>query len=122
MKADYVFLATLMAVVAADFYDSKYDSFDVQPLLENDRILLGYSKCFLDQGPCTPDAKDFKKVIPEALETTCGKCSPKQKQLIKSVIKAVIDRHPDTWEQLSEKYDKDKKFKESFDKFLAEED
>lgn len=64
----------------------------------------------------------FAEVIPEALETTCGKCSPKQKQLIKSVIKAVIDRHLDTWEQLSEKYDKDKKFKESFDKFLAEED
>lgn len=60
MKADCVLLATLMAVVAADFYNSKYDSFDVQPLLENDRILLSYTKCFLDEGPCTPDAKDFK--------------------------------------------------------------
>ncbi|KAJ8717934.1 hypothetical protein PYW07_005864 [Mythimna separata] len=122
MKADCVLLATLIAVVAADFYSSKYDSFDVQPLLENDRILLSYTKCFLDEGPCTPDAKDFKKVIPEALETTCGKCSPKQKQLIRMVVKAVIERHPEAWQQLSDKFDKDRKFKDSFDKFLAEED
>ncbi|CAH0590229.1 unnamed protein product [Chrysodeixis includens] len=121
MKVVCVFLA-LTAVVTADFYNSKYDSFDVQPLIDNDRILLSYTKCFLDQGPCTPDAKDFKKVIPEALETTCAKCSPKQQQLIKKVIQAVIDRHPEAWEQLSQKYDKDRKFKESFDKFLAEKD
>lgn len=62
MKA-YCVIFALMAMVAADFYNSKYDSFDVQPLLENDRILLSYTKCFLDQGPCTPDAKDFKSKL-----------------------------------------------------------
>ncbi|KAM3963260.1 chemosensory protein 11 [Aphomia sociella] len=107
-------------MVVADFYSSRYDNFDVQPLLENDRILLSYTKCFIDQGPCTPDAKDFKKIIPEALETSCGKCTPKQKQLIKKVIGAVMERHPEAWTQLEDKYDKDKKFKESFDKFLQE--
>ncbi|KAJ8717284.1 hypothetical protein PYW08_005683 [Mythimna loreyi] len=121
MKADCLLLATLIAVVVADFYDSKYDSFDVQPLLENDRILLSYTKCFLDEGPCTPDAKDFKKVIPEALESTCGKCSPKQKQLIRMVVKAVMASHPEAWQKLTDKFDKDRKFKASFDKFLAEE-
>nr|AEX07266.1 CSP3 [Helicoverpa armigera] len=119
MNADWFLIFTLITVVSSDFYNSKYNCFNVQPLLENDRILLSYTKCFLDQGPCTPDAKDFNKVIPEALETTCGKCSPKQKLVIKTVIKAVISRHPDAWDQLTEKYDKDKKYKDSFDKFLA---
>lgn len=64
----------------------------------------------------------FTEIIPEALETTCGKCSPKQKQLIRTVIKAVIAKHPEAWEQLSDKYDKDKKYKDSFDKFLAEQE
>lgn len=59
MKVYFVVLA-LATVAAADFYNSKFDNFDIQPLLENDRILISYSKCFLDQGPCTPDAKDFK--------------------------------------------------------------
>ncbi|CAB3231657.1 unnamed protein product [Arctia plantaginis] len=117
----YCVVLFLVAIVAADFYNSKFDNFDIQPLLENDRILLSYTKCFLDQGPCAPDAKDFKKVIPEALETTCGKCSPKQKKLIKEVIKAVRERHPEAWEQLTQKYDKGQKFKDSFDKFLQEE-
>lgn len=41
-------------------YDPKYDFYDIGPLIENDRILLNFTRCFLDQGPCTPDAKSFK--------------------------------------------------------------
>ncbi|XP_068620573.1 ejaculatory bulb-specific protein 3-like [Battus philenor] len=112
--------ATILILVRADFYSSRYDDFDVEPLLENDRILLSYTKCFLDQGPCTPDAKDFKKIIPEALETSCGKCTPKQKQLIRKVIKAVINKHPESWTALVEKYDKNKKYRDAFNKFIEE--
>nr|AXF48719.1 chemosensory protein CSP23 [Lobesia botrana] len=107
-------------MVNANFYSSKYDDFDIQPILDNDRIMLSYTKCFLDQGPCTPDAKDFKKVIPEALETTCGKCTPKQRKLIKQVIQAIMDKHPEAWKQLIQKYDPENKRKEDFDKFLSE--
>lgn len=57
-----------MTLVVAEFYSSRYDDFDIKPLLENDRILLGYTKCFLDQGPCTAEAKDFKsEYIPSYL-------------------------------------------------------
>ncbi|CAK1584471.1 unnamed protein product [Parnassius mnemosyne] len=114
--------ATVLVITRADFYNPRYDDFDVQPLLENDRILLSYTNCFLDQGPCTPDAKDFKKVIPETLETACEKCTPKQKQLIKQVIKAVMDLQPVAWEELVEKYDKDKKYRDAFNKFIHEKD
>lgn len=62
MKIFAIVLATVLSVVVADFYSSRYDDFDVQPLLENDRVLLGYTNCFLDKGPCTPDAKDFKSM------------------------------------------------------------
>ncbi|CAH0401228.1 unnamed protein product [Chilo suppressalis] len=111
-----------LTLVAGEFYDAKYDDFDIEPLLENDRILQGYTKCFLDEGPCTPEAKDFKKVIPEALETSCGKCSPKQRILIKKVIRAMMEKHPDSWNKLVDKYDKDKKFRATFNKFIEEED
>ncbi|XP_061720409.1 ejaculatory bulb-specific protein 3-like isoform X1 [Cydia pomonella] len=120
MSLASLIVMTALSLVTADFYSSKYDDFDIQPLLENDRILLSYTKCFLDQGPCTPDAKDFKKVIPEALETICGKCTPKQKQLIRQVIRAIMDRHPESWKALTGKFDPDNKHKEDFDKFLAE--
>nr|WPO56427.1 chemosensory protein [Leucinodes orbonalis] len=122
MIPTYYYTLVVTTLVAADFYNPKYDDFDIQPLLENDRILVGYTKCFLDQGPCTPEAKDFKKVIPEALETSCGKCSPKQQQLIKKVIRAVMESHPEAWAQLVEKYDKDKKYRDNFNKFIDSKD
>lgn len=62
----------------------------------------------------------ISEVIPEALETTCGKCTPKQKQLIRKVIRAMMDRHLDSWNQLVDKYDKDKKYRDAFNKFLEE--
>ncbi|XP_050352507.1 allergen Tha p 1-like isoform X2 [Nymphalis io] len=110
--------APLFTLVLADFYSSRYDDFDIQPLLENDRVLLSYTKCFLDQGPCTPEAKDFKKAIPEAVQTTCAKCTQKQKSLIRTVIRAIMDYHPDAWEQLVEKYDKNKSYRENFKTFI----
>nr|UZX40227.1 chemosensory protein CSP14 [Carposina sasakii] len=122
MRPTWIILIACLTLSAADFYSSKYDDFDVEPLLENDRILMGYTKCFLEQGPCTPDAKDFRKVIPEALETSCGKCTPKQKQLIKQVIRAVMATHPEAWAELEDKYDPDKKYRENFDKFIAQKD
>ncbi|CAH2089579.1 unnamed protein product [Euphydryas editha] len=118
MITNCVSFVIILSLVFADFYNSRYDDFDIQPLLENERILMGYAKCFLDQGPCTPEAKDFKKVIPEAVETTCGKCTVKQKSLIRTVIKAIMDNHPDVWEQLIEKYDKDKIYRKQFDNFI----
>ncbi|XP_026763289.1 ejaculatory bulb-specific protein 3 [Galleria mellonella] len=117
-----IFVGILSAKVSADLYNPRYDDFDVDPLIENDRILVGYTKCFLDKGPCTPDAKDFKKIIPEALETSCGKCTLKQKQLIKKVIRAIMERHPEAWSQLVDKYDKDKKYRDNFNKFIEEKD
>lgn len=62
----------------------------------------------------------ISEVIPEALETTCGKCTPKQKQLIRIVIKAVMDRHSDAWNLLVDKFDKDRKYRDAFNKFLEE--
>ncbi|KAL0820534.1 hypothetical protein ABMA28_006388 [Loxostege sticticalis] len=122
MHPEHFFMVVMVTTVAADFYNPKYDDFDIEPLLENDRILLGYTRCFLDQGPCTPDAKDFKKVIPEALETSCGKCSPKQRILIKQVIRAVMERHPESWNELQDKFDGEKKFRDNFNKFIEEKD
>lgn len=63
MPPAYFCTLVMVTMVTADFYNPKYDDFDIQPLLENDRILVGYTKCFLDQGPCTPEAKDFKSKL-----------------------------------------------------------
>lgn len=58
----FLVLTVLIAAVFCrpDTYDSRYDDFDVQSLVENVRLLKAYANCFLGRGPCTPEGADFK--------------------------------------------------------------
>lgn len=53
-------LCLVVATLAADKYNAKYDNFDVDTLIANDRLLKAYINCFLDKGRCTPEGTDFK--------------------------------------------------------------
>nr|CAI5821712.1 unnamed protein product [Callosobruchus analis] len=44
-------------------YTTKYDNIDIDRILSNRRILTNYVKCILDQGPCTPDGREFRSEI-----------------------------------------------------------
>lgn len=60
MKTLLVLSFVVVAVFAADKYNSKYDNFDVETLISNERLLKSYIFCFLDKGRCTPEGSDFK--------------------------------------------------------------
>jgi hypothetical protein len=65
MRGSCVLLPVLLCAVvcAADkqkAYTTKYDNVDVESILSNNRILTSYIKCMLDEGPCTPDARELK--------------------------------------------------------------
>ncbi|XP_075981785.1 allergen Tha p 1-like [Anticarsia gemmatalis] len=119
-------LCALIAVVysrpEAEAYDTRYDNFNAKELAENLRLLKSYGNCFIDKGPCTPEGAAFKKTIPDALRTSCSKCSPKQKELIRIVVKAFQEKLPETWQQLAKKEDPNGEFKESFTRFLQASD
>ncbi|XP_045501658.1 ejaculatory bulb-specific protein 3-like [Colias croceus] len=115
----FVILACLvLSVCAVEKYSSKYDNFDVETLISNDRLLKSYINCFLDKGRCTAEGADFKKYLPDAIETTCAKCSEKQKVNIRKVIKAIQQKHAKQWTELVEKNDPSGKHREAFDKFI----
>nr|AHX37220.1 chemosensory protein 6 [Conogethes punctiferalis] len=117
----FVALFALVAVALArpqETYNTNYDNFDVKQLVENPRVLKNYGKCFLDQGPCTPEGSDFKKTIPEALKTECAKCTPKQRELIRTVVAAFQSKLPEVWAELVQKHDPQGTYKKSFDSFL----
>nr|AIX97837.1 chemosensory protein [Cnaphalocrocis medinalis] len=113
-----ILLSCLVVVFAADKYSTKYDNFDVDTLISNDRLLKAYINCFLEKGRCTPEGADFRKALPEAVETTCAKCTEKQKNNIRKVIKAIQQKHPKQWEELKKKTDPSGKFRADFDKFI----
>ncbi|XP_022834063.1 ejaculatory bulb-specific protein 3-like isoform X2 [Spodoptera litura] len=118
MRVLVVLSCLVVVVFAADKYNPKYDNFDVETLISNDRLLKAYINCFLEKGRCTPEGSDFKKALPEAIETTCAKCTDKQKGNIRKVIKAIQQKHPKEWEDLVKKNDPSGKHRGNFDKFI----
>uniref|UniRef100_A0A4Y0BLX5 Uncharacterized protein n=1 Tax=Anopheles funestus TaxID=62324 RepID=A0A4Y0BLX5_ANOFN len=106
MKFFVVVALALVAVVAAqDKYTTKYDGVDLDEILKSDRLFNNYYKCLLDQGRCTPDGNELKRILPDALKTDCAKCSEKQKTGTEKVINYLIDNRKDQWENLQKKYD-----------------
>ncbi|KPJ05768.1 Ejaculatory bulb-specific protein 3 [Papilio xuthus] len=115
-------LAAAALAAPADTYNSQYDNFDATELVGNTRLLKSYGRCFLGQGPCTAEGSDFKKTIPEALRTTCAKCTPKQRELVRVVVRGFQTKLPEIWEELVKQQDPKGKFKEAFDRFLNSSD
>ncbi|GLH16383.1 Chemosensory protein 1 [Gryllus bimaculatus] len=110
-------LAAVMATALADeMYTTKYDNVDVQEILSNPRLYQSYLKCLLGDGDaaCTPEGKQLRRVIPDALKTRCSKCNEKQKATVKSVINGLRADHADDWAQLRAKWDPDNQY---FDKY-----
>ncbi|XP_062548487.1 ejaculatory bulb-specific protein 3-like [Armigeres subalbatus] len=100
-------LALVVAVAAQNKYTSKYDGVDIDEILKSDRLFNNYYKCLLEQGRCTPDANELKRILPEALQTNCAKCSEKQRDGATRVINYLIENRNAQWKTLQAKYDPD---------------
>ncbi|KAF9818735.1 hypothetical protein SFRURICE_011781 [Spodoptera frugiperda] len=111
-----VFLVcVLAAVVYGEQYTNKYDNIDLDEILHNDKILDNYVKCCLDQGKCTPDGKELKSHIKEALENRCAKCTDAQKEGTKKVLTFLINNKPAIWDQLCNKYDPEGLYRKKYE-------
>ncbi|KAH0954974.1 Csp7 [Eciton burchellii] len=100
-----VLLLVAVTCVLADKYTTKYDNIDLDSILQSDRLLKNYVNCLLEKGNCTPDARELKDNLPDALMTSCSKCSEKQKKGTEKVIRFLVNKKPETWEELKKKYD-----------------
>ncbi|XP_035434668.2 allergen Tha p 1 [Spodoptera frugiperda] len=111
-----VFLVcVLAAVVYGEQYTDKYDNIDLDEILHNEKILQSYVNCCLDQGKCTPDGKELKSHIKEALENRCAKCTDAQKRGTEKVLKFLINHKPDIWDQLCNKFDPEGLYRKKYE-------
>ncbi|KPJ09662.1 Ejaculatory bulb-specific protein 3 [Papilio machaon] len=115
-------LAAAALAAPADTYNSKYDNFDANQLVGNPRLLSSFGRCFLGEGPCTAEGSDFKKTIPEALRTTCAKCTPKQRELVRVVVRGFQTKLPEIWDKLVQQQDPKGEYKDAFNRFLNSSD
>ncbi|XP_022112612.2 allergen Tha p 1-like [Pieris rapae] len=113
-------LIVLFCLFMFAYAQDKYDGvdIDISEVLSNERLLLAYSKCLINKGPCTPEIKRVKDKIPEILETNCAKCTDRQKYLGKSLVKQVREKHPNIWTDMVSYYDPQGKYQKEFQEFL----
>ncbi|GJQ66507.1 hypothetical protein Trydic_g4498 [Trypoxylus dichotomus] len=98
-------LLVVTVVIAEEKYTTKYDNVNITEILNNKRLLRGYANCLLDKAPCGPDGAELKRVLPDALQTNCSKCSERQQEGSKTILKFLIDNEPEIWQELEAKYD-----------------
>ncbi|EDW73785.1 uncharacterized protein Dwil_GK19506 [Drosophila willistoni] len=86
-------------------YTNKFDNVNVDDVLGNGRILNNYLKCLMEKGPCTPEGRELKRLLPDALESECSKCTEVQRRNSNKVINFLRSNKPGEWKLLLDKYD-----------------
>nr|CAD7204065.1 unnamed protein product [Timema douglasi] len=115
-----VVVAALMCVHAGRLprenkYTTRYDNINLDDILKSDRLLNFYVDCLLGKEKrCSPDAKELKANLPDALHTDCSKCSEKQKEGSDKVIHFLIDNKPELWKQLEAEFDPQGEYKKKY--------
>nr|WJJ63298.1 chemosensory protein 13 [Pachyrhinus yasumatsui] len=111
------FLAVVLA--GENGYSSRYDNVDIDKILNNDRVLSNYIKCLMEEGPCTPEGKELRKTLPDALANGCSKCSEKQKTTTEKVLKHLMNKKAREWNRLTKKYDPQGLYKQKYEQELT---
>ncbi|XP_075215740.1 ejaculatory bulb-specific protein 3-like [Lycorma delicatula] len=109
------FLVIAVSAKPADKkYTTKYDNIDLDEILSNDRLFANYFACLMETGKCTPDGTELKESLPDALATKCSKCSEKQKEGTEKVMKFLIEKKPEQFNELEKKYDSEGKYRAAY--------
>ncbi|XP_015516350.1 ejaculatory bulb-specific protein 3-like [Neodiprion pinetum] len=95
-------------------YSTRWDKVNIDDILDSTRLLQYYFKCLMGTGPCPPDGQELKRVLPEALETACAKCTKSQMEGAAKVIRFLRENRQDEWDQLCGKYDPDGKYRQKY--------
>ncbi|EZA53190.1 ObirCsp12 [Ooceraea biroi] len=105
-------IALVCTYAQEELYDNKYDDMDVIAIMVNDKLRNQYYKCFMETGPCaTGDAKFFKEIFAEALQSKCKRCTEKQKKMLDDIVGWYTENKPAEWQTIVEKSIEDLKKK-----------
>ncbi|EGI64541.1 Putative odorant-binding protein A10 [Acromyrmex echinatior] len=103
---------TLLCVLAEELYSDKYDNIDLTSILQNDKLRIEYFNCYLQKELClTEDAKFFRGIANESIQTKCKKCTEKQKELLLMLQNWFVENEPEQWEMILAKASEDTKKK-----------
>ncbi|KAL0820206.1 hypothetical protein ABMA28_006130 [Loxostege sticticalis] len=102
-------------------YDERYDYLDIDALFNSKRLVRNYVDCLISAQRCTPEGKQLKRILPEALRTKCIRCTERQKKAAVKVIRRLKNEFPEEWAKLSSRWDPTGDFTRYFEEYLANE-
>ncbi|CAG5049097.1 unnamed protein product [Parnassius apollo] len=114
----YILLSLFVTISHAQVsekYTNRYDDLNIEDVLTNRRFLVSFIKCVLEIGKCSPEGRELKSHIREALANNCARCTEPQRRSTLLVIAHLVNSEPDYWKQLTEKYDRDHKYAKRYE-------
>ncbi|MGJ2371677.1 hypothetical protein ACR8ET_22490, partial [Salmonella enterica subsp. enterica serovar Paratyphi A] len=77
-----------------DHYPIAWTQVDFKPIVDNDRLFKKYKECFIAEKPqgCPRDVTEFRKIIPEVIETLCAKCLPAHIERVKEAAEYICQK------------------------------
>nr|AOG12898.1 chemosensory protein [Eogystia hippophaecolus] len=115
MKCVIALICVLGMVIADEKYTDKYDNINLDEILGNKRLLQAYVNCVLDKGKCSPEGKELRDNVEEALQTGCAKCTEAQDKGASRVIEHLIKNEKEIWGELTAKYDPEGKYRKKYE-------
>nr|ABE68832.1 putative chemosensory protein 1 [Sclerodermus guani] len=116
---------TVFAIVFAqestpEYYTGKWNDLNTHDIVDNARLFKKYKQCIMAETNtgCPQEVIELKKVLPEALETVCSKCSPVQVEKIRDTLKYVCEKRKTDFDDILKHIDPEgthrPKFEEKF--------
>ncbi|XP_008208395.1 putative odorant-binding protein A10 [Nasonia vitripennis] len=103
-----------------DHYPKAWLEIDFKPIVDNDRLFKKYKECLLADklSGCPRDVTQFKKLIPEIIETECAKCLPEHIAKFKEGLEYICQKRRADYEEVRKIRDPSgalrRKFEEKF--------
>ncbi|XP_014260923.1 ejaculatory bulb-specific protein 3-like [Cimex lectularius] len=94
-------------------------SVNLMNILTNKRIMAMYMKCLLRRGPCSPEIRDFRRLLPRFLKHLCSYCNEQESESLRIIFQFVKSRRPEEWKQLEDVYDPKRINTDRIEKFIG---
>ncbi|KAJ8683613.1 hypothetical protein QAD02_019405 [Eretmocerus hayati] len=82
-------------LVQEEPYSSEYDNIDVDAILKSDQLRNHAFDCIVGKGECSEAERFIKEKLPEAIFTSCKRCTLKQKANFQKVGHYYVNNEPD---------------------------
>nr|QHN69076.1 chemosensory protein 4 [Sirex noctilio] len=111
------FVLTTAQQQGHDYYTGRWNDINTKDIIDNARLFKKYKECVISNSAvgCPKEALELKRVLPEALETVCAKCSHVQVTKVQDTLSHICKTRKPDFDEILAKIDPEKTFRPRFE-------